>query len=92
MMEIKAAGGTRAPFILDWLIWLSIPKVNAEWENPEDEAKISELIYRQTTLLAMLLQDLLFTKLSKLYKVTACLGTTKSSSRHLCCFPHMLLV
>lgn len=40
-MEIKAAGGTRAPLILDWLIWLSIPKVNAEWENPKNkEGKI----------------------------------------------------
>ena len=25
--------------MLDWLIWLSIPKVNAEWENPESKRK-----------------------------------------------------
>lgn len=34
MMEMRAAGGTRAPLMLDWLMWLSMPKVNAEWENP----------------------------------------------------------
>ena len=39
MIEINAAGGTRAPLMLDWLIWLSIPKVNAEWENPESKRK-----------------------------------------------------
>lgn len=34
MMEMRAAGGTRAPLMLDWLIWLSMPNVKAEWENP----------------------------------------------------------
>lgn len=34
MMEISAAGGTRAPLMLDWLMWLSMPNVKAEWENP----------------------------------------------------------
>lgn len=34
MMEMRAAGGTRAPLMLDWLMWLSMPKVNAEWEKP----------------------------------------------------------
>lgn len=34
MMEMRAAGGTRAPLMFDWLMWLSMPKVNAEWENP----------------------------------------------------------
>lgn len=33
-MEMRAAGGTRVPLMLDWLIWLSIPNVNAEWEKP----------------------------------------------------------
>lgn len=37
MMEMRAAGGTRAPLMLDWLMWLSIPKVNAEWEKPGNE-------------------------------------------------------
>ena len=31
---MRAAGGTRVPLMLDWLIWLSIPNVNAEWEKP----------------------------------------------------------
>lgn len=39
MMLIRAAGGTRAPLMLDWLMWLSMPKVNAEWENPKEEKK-----------------------------------------------------
>ena len=34
IMEMSAAGGTRAPFMLDWLMWLSIPNVNAECEKP----------------------------------------------------------
>lgn len=34
MMEMRAAGGTRAPLMLDWLMWLSMPNVKAEWENP----------------------------------------------------------
>lgn len=34
-MEMRAAGGTSVPFMLDWLMWLSMPKVNAEWEKPE---------------------------------------------------------
>lgn len=34
MMEMSAAGGTRAPLMFDWLMWLSMPNVNAEWENP----------------------------------------------------------
>ncbi len=33
-MEIRAAGGTKAPLMLDWLMWLSMPNVKAEWENP----------------------------------------------------------
>lgn len=33
-MEISAAGGTSVPLMLDWLMWLSMPKVNAEWEKP----------------------------------------------------------
>ena len=37
MMEMRAAGGTSAPLMLDWLMWLSMPNVNAEWENPEEE-------------------------------------------------------
>lgn len=38
-MEIRAAGGTKVPLMLDWLMWLSIPKVNAEWEKPENKNK-----------------------------------------------------
>lgn len=34
-MEMSAAGGTSVPLMLDWLIWLSIPNVNAEWEKPD---------------------------------------------------------
>lgn len=34
-MEMRAAGGTSVPLMLDWLMWLSMPKVNAEWEKPE---------------------------------------------------------
>ena len=34
MMEMSAAGGTKAPLMLDWLMWLSMPNVNAEWEKP----------------------------------------------------------
>jgi len=34
MMLMRAAGGTSAPLMFDWLMWLSMPKVNAEWENP----------------------------------------------------------
>lgn len=33
-MEMRAAGGTRVPLMLDWLMWLSIPNVNAECEKP----------------------------------------------------------
>ena len=33
-MEMRAAGGTSVPLMLDWLMWLSMPKVNAEWEKP----------------------------------------------------------
>ena len=33
-MEMSAAGGTSVPLMLDWLMWLSIPKVKAEWEKP----------------------------------------------------------
>lgn len=39
MTEMRAAGGTRAPLMLDWLMWLSMPKVNAEWEKPAEERK-----------------------------------------------------
>lgn len=35
IMEMRAAGGTRAPLMFDWLMWLSMPKVKAEWEKPE---------------------------------------------------------
>lgn len=34
-MEMRAAGGTSVPLMLDWLMWLSMPKVNAEWEKPK---------------------------------------------------------
>lgn len=33
---MSAAGGTSVPLMLDWLMWLSMPKVNAECENPEN--------------------------------------------------------
>lgn len=33
-MEMRAAGGTSVPLMLDWLMWLSIPNVKAEWEKP----------------------------------------------------------
>lgn len=36
-MEMRAAGGTSVPLMLDWLMWLSMPKVNAEWEKPENK-------------------------------------------------------
>lgn len=39
MMLMRAAGGTRAPLMLDWLMWLSMPKVKAEWENPAGEQR-----------------------------------------------------
>ncbi len=32
--EMRAAGGTRVPLMFDWLMWLSMPNVNAEWEKP----------------------------------------------------------
>lgn len=35
MMLRSAAGGTKAPLMLDWLMWLSIPNVYAECTNPE---------------------------------------------------------
>ena len=41
---MRAAGGTSVPLMLDWLMWLSIPNVNAEWEKPaatEREAGVS---------------------------------------------------
>lgn len=31
---MRAAGGTSVPLMLDWLMWLSIPNVKAEWEKP----------------------------------------------------------
>lgn len=34
-MEMRAAGGTSVPLMLDWLMWLSIPNVKAEWEKPD---------------------------------------------------------
>lgn len=34
---MSAAGGTSVPLMLDWLMWLSMPKVNAECENPENK-------------------------------------------------------
>lgn len=36
-MEMRAAGGTSVPLMLDWLMWLSMPKVNAECEKPETQ-------------------------------------------------------
>lgn len=36
-MDMRAAGGTSVPLMLDWLMWLSMPNVNAEWEKPEDK-------------------------------------------------------
>lgn len=38
-MEMRAAGGTRVPLMFDWLMWLSIPNVNAEWEKPAVRGK-----------------------------------------------------
>lgn len=38
---MSAAGGTSVPLMLDWLMWLSMPKVNAECENPENTAAIA---------------------------------------------------
>lgn len=38
-MEMSAAGGTSVPLMLDWLMWLSIPKVKAEWEKPESRKR-----------------------------------------------------
>lgn len=40
MMFNKAAGGTKAPLMFDWLMWLSIPKVYAECTNPEKKDKV----------------------------------------------------
>lgn len=34
---MRAAGGTSVPLMLDWLMWLSMPKVNAECEKPENK-------------------------------------------------------
>lgn len=34
---MRAAGGTSVPLMLDWLMWLSMPKVNAECEKPETQ-------------------------------------------------------
>lgn len=42
-MEMSAAGGTSVPLMLDWLMWLSMPKVNAEWEKPETQRRRSRL-------------------------------------------------
>lgn len=36
---MRAAGGTSVPLMLDWLIWLSIPNVNAEWEKPAERGR-----------------------------------------------------
>lgn len=36
---MRAAGGTRVPLMFDWLMWLSIPNVNAEWEKPAVRGK-----------------------------------------------------
>lgn len=38
---MRAAGGTSVPLMLDWLMWLSMPKVNAECEKPETQNTIS---------------------------------------------------
>lgn len=38
---MRAAGGTSVPLMLDWLMWLSMPKVNAECEKPETQSTIS---------------------------------------------------
>lgn len=37
---MSAAGGTSVPLMLDWLMWLSMPKVNAECEKPETQNTI----------------------------------------------------
>lgn len=37
--ETKAPGGTTEPFILDWSMWLSMPKVKAECWKPDDQMK-----------------------------------------------------
>lgn len=34
MILSKAAGGTIEPLMLEWLMWLSTPKVYAAWEKP----------------------------------------------------------
>lgn len=41
MIDKSAAGGTKAPLIFDWLMWLSMPNVYAEWENPKKQKYIS---------------------------------------------------
>lgn len=40
---MRAAGGTSVPLMLDWLMWLSMPKVNAECEKPETQNTISSI-------------------------------------------------
>ena len=42
MILSSAAGGTRAPIILDWVMWLSNPNVYAECVKP-DKSKQSKL-------------------------------------------------
>lgn len=37
---MSAAGGTSVPLMLDWLMWLSMPKVNAECEKPDTQNTI----------------------------------------------------
>lgn len=46
---MRAAGGTSVPLMLDWLMWLSMPKVNAECEKPETQNTISFMNNRAPT-------------------------------------------
>lgn len=45
MIDRRAAGGTKAPFMLDWLIWLSMPNVYAECTNPKEWTKMKSTIF-----------------------------------------------
>ena len=40
IMLRSAAGGTKAPLMFDWLIWLSIPNVYAECTKPTTSTEI----------------------------------------------------
>lgn len=67
---MRAAGGTSVPLMFDWLMWLSMPKVNAEWEKPENKTPFT-FIKRESA------ERKMNTNTTQIFKEKSCLIQTK---------------